>query len=150
MRKLVSIFIFSAALFVGVFFLPVDTPTIYEKIYPDFSQDEMNLLIGKKVSNKADTGQWLGRKYSLDIEFNPRGRKYPLDDKDNMIADVLQDGEKGTVVDLQAVLKDKSVFLQKVMKNCGLLVQWDAKNKDGRDMFSCNRRFTSRAFLEFK
>lgn len=137
MRKLVSILIFSAALFVGVFFLPVDTPTIYEKIYPVFSQDEMNLLIGKKVSNKPVTERW-------------RGWKYPVDDKGSINSVVLQDGETGTVVDLQKVLNGKSLRWQEAMKNCGLLVQWDAKDKDGRDMFTCNNRFTSRAFLKFE
>ncbi len=138
MRKLVSIFAFSSALFAGVFFLPVDIPTLYEKIYPVFGQDEINLLVGKKVTNK------------LSYSARQRGWKFPLDGEEKLIAEVLQNGETGTVVDLQKVLDGKSVGLQKIMKNCGLLVKWDEKSKDGRDMFSCHGRFSSRAFLEFE
>jgi len=137
MRKLVSIFVFFAALFVGVFLLPVQTPTIYEKFYPALGQDEINSLLGKKIINKSSAGRW-------------RGRKFPLDSEENMIVEVSQNGETGRVVDLQEALEGKSVNLQKVMRNCGLLVKWDKKNKDGRDMFSCHGRFASRVFLEFE
>jgi len=137
MRKLVSIIVFSAALFVGVFSLPVDTPTIYEKFYPTFSQDEINSLIGKRVINRSKTF-WLP------------GRKFPLHNEGNLTTEVLQNGETGRVVDLQKALEGKVVNLQKVMKNCGLLVKWDKKNNDGRDMYSCQGRFSSRVFLKFE
>lgn len=136
MRKLVSIFVFSVALFVGVFLMPVYTPTIYEKLYPTLGQDEINLLLGKRVINKSNTWQL--------------GRKYPLDAEGNMTTEVSQNGETGRVVDLQKLMEGKDVNLQKIMKNCGLLVKWDEKNKRGQDMFSCHGRFASRAFLEFE
>jgi len=135
MRKLVSIFVFSAALFVGVFSIPVYTPTIYEKLYPTLSQDEINSLVGKKVVNRSNT--WWRR-----------GMKYPLEG--NMNGEVSQNGETGRVVDLQKVMKGKDINLQKIMKKCNLLVKWDEKNKRGQDMFSCHGRFASRAFLEFQ
>jgi hypothetical protein len=62
----------------------------------------------------------------------------------------LQNGETGRVVDLQKIMEGKNVNLQKIMKNCGLLVKWDEKNKYGQDMFSCYGRFASRVFLEFE
>jgi hypothetical protein len=136
MRKLVSIFVFSAALFVGVFSIPVYTPTIYEKLYPTLGQDEINLLVGKKVVNKSNIWQ--------------PGRKYPLHNEGNLTTEILQSGETGRVVDFQKVMELKDVNLQKIMKNCGLLVKWDGKNKRGQDMFSCHGRFASRAFLEFQ
>jgi hypothetical protein len=137
MRKLVSIFVFSAALFVGVFSLPVYTPTIYEKLYPAFSQDEVDSFVGKKVTNKTDAWRW-------------RGMKFPLDIKGDSTAEFSQNGETGRVVDVQNEMTGKDIRLQKIMKNCGLLVKWDKKNKDGKDMYSCDGRFSSRVFLEFE
>ncbi len=136
MRKLVSIFIFSAALFVGVFSIPVNTPTIYEKWYPTFGQDEINSLLGKKVVNKSNTWQ--------------PDRKYALDTEGNIPVEILQNRETGRIVDFQKVMAGKNINLQKIMKNCGLLVKWNEKNKRGQDMFSCYGRFASRAFLEFE
>ncbi len=76
--------------------------------------------------------------------------KYSLDEREGIAAEVLENGETGRVVDLQKVMEGKDIGLQRVMKNCGLLVEWDKKNKDGRDMFSCHNRFSSRKFLEFE
>ncbi len=137
MRKLVSIFVFSAALFVGVFSLPIYTPTIYEKLYPVFSQDEINSLVGKKVTNKTVAGRWCGMKFTLD----PEGV---------LTVEFFQNGETGTIVDVQNEMSGKDVMLQKIKKNCNLVVKWDKKNKDGRDMYSCDGRFSSRVFLEFE
>lgn len=143
MIKLVSIFIFSAALFAGVFFLPVETPTIYEKLYPTFSQSEINLLLGKKVINNPSSKSFIGLKY-------PRGMKYTLDSDREVIAEVGRNGETGTVVDLQKFMKVKDRNWQKLLEGCNILVKWDEKSIDGRDMFSCHGRFSRRVFLEFK
>lgn len=140
MRKLASIFVFSAALFVGIFSLPVYTPTIYEKLYPSFSQDEVDSLVGRKVRNKT-------------IDRQRRGMKFPLGIKDakvDLTFEFAQSGETGRIVDLQSEMKGMDVGLKGVVMNCNLLVKWDEKNKDGRDMYSCDNRFTSRVFLEFE
>ncbi len=99
MRKLVSIFVFSATLFVGVFSIPIPTPTIYEKLYPTLGQDEINLLLGKKIVNKSNVWQ-------ID-------RKYPLHSEGNLTTEVLQNGETGEIVDFQKILVGKNVYLQK-------------------------------------
>ncbi|CAN5401243.1 hypothetical protein BH20ACI1_BH20ACI1_02770 [soil metagenome] len=136
MKKLVSVSVFVIALLIGIF-LPINTPTIYEKTYPTFSPNEINLLLGKKVINESNIRQ-------------QRSMKFPLDDVENTSAEILQNGETGRIVNLQRVMEGKDVNLQKIMKNCNLLIKWDKKNKDGIDMFSCYGRFSSRAFLEFE
>ena len=137
MKKLVSISVFAAALLIGVF-LPLNTPTIYEKMYPTFSSDEINSMLGKTVINKSNT-------------WRRRGMKYSLDSAEDMTFEVSQNGETGKVVDLQEVMAGKDVNFQKIMiKGCNLLVKWDEKSKDGKDMFSCDGRFSSRVYLEFK
>lgn len=139
MQKLVSIFIFSAALFVGVFSIPIYiyTPTVYEKLYPTLGQDEINSLLEKRVTDRSTT-------------WGDRGRKFPLDIEGDMSVEILQNGETGRVVDLQKIMDGKDVNLQKLMKNCGLLVKWDKQNKNGEDMFSCYGRFASRVYLNFE
>lgn len=126
MRKLVSIFIFAAALFVGLFSAPPDTPTLYEKIYPSFSQSEANSLFGRRVRNKFFSQRFVGM-------------KYPMNKAGKMVAEKVQIGETGQVVGLY---KRDIGF--------GLLVKWDEQNKDGEDMFSVDNRFSSRVFLEFQ
>lgn len=137
MKKLVSISVFAAAFLIGGF-LPISTPTIYEKIYPKFSNKEINSLLGRKVINESNN-------------WRQRDMKFPLDNVENTSAEILQNGETGTVVDVQKVLEGKDTNLQKIVtKSCNLLVRWDKKNKDGIDMFSCYGRFSSHAFLEIE
>ena len=143
MRKLVSIFVFSVALFVGVFFLPANNPTIYEKLYPSLNSDEINLLLGKRVINNSGKKSFVGFMY-------PLGMKYTLDADTRMMAEVGRSGETGEVVNLQEFMKVNDPAWQKLLKDCNLLVKWDEKNEDGRDMFSCHGRFSSRVFLEFE
>lgn len=126
MRKLVSIVIFATALFVGTFFSSEETPTIYEKIYPNFSKKEANFLLGKRVKNKFSSDRVLGM-------------KYPLDAETNFIAEKTQIGETGEVIALQQI---NDGFI--------LLIKWDKQNKLGKDMFSYDGRFSSRLFLEFE
>ena len=126
MRKLVSTFIFSSALLVGVFSVPPDTPTLYEKIYPSFSQSEANVLLGRRVRNK-----FLSKRFV--------GMKYPINTPEKFAAEKLRMGETGQVVGLY-----------KRDVGFGLLIKWDEQNKDGEDMFSVDNRFSSRAFLEFE
>ncbi|MCY7347788.1 MAG: hypothetical protein LH614_16440 [Pyrinomonadaceae bacterium] len=143
MNKLVSIVVFSAALFVGVFCLPANTPTIYEKLYPSLSSDEINLLLGKRVINNSGKKNFAGFMY-------PLGMKYTLDADAKMMAEVGRNGEMGEVVSLQEFMKVKDPAWRKLLKDCNLLVKWDEKNEDGRNMFSCHGRFSSRIFLEFE
>ena len=143
MRKLISIFVFSAALFIGLFALPINTPTVYEKLYPSLSQNEVNLLLGKKVVNNSGNKSFVGLKY-------PLGMKYTLDSSAKVTAEVGRSGEMGVVVDLQKFMKVRDPDWEKLLVNCNLLVKWNEKNIDGRDMFSCHGRFSSRVFLEFK
>ncbi len=143
MRKLVSIFVFSTALFVGVFSSPVYTPTIYEKLYPAFSQDEVDSLVGKKVTNTNS-------RVRRGMTFQIYTMKFQLDTKGVLNAEFAQSGETGKIVDVRNEMRGKDVRLQEIMKNCNLLVKWDAKNKDGQDMYSCDDRFSSRVFLEFE
>lgn len=140
MRQLVSIFVFSAALFVGIFSLPVYTPTLYEKLYPFFSRDEVDSLVGKRVTNKTDAWRRRGMKYSLDTKGVPIVLNFEF----------AQSGETGRIVDVQNEMRGKDVTLQEILKNCNLIVKWDEKNKDGLDMYSCDNRFSSRVFLKFE
>ncbi len=143
MRKIVSIFIFSAALFIGTFFVPVNTPTLHEKLYPSLSPSEINLLLGRKVTNNPGDKSFGGLMY-------PLGTKYTLDADGDMMAEVGRNGETGEVVNLEEFMKVKDTNWQKLLEECNLLVKWDEKNEDGRDMFSCHGRFSSRVFLEFE
>jgi len=126
MRKLVSIFIFPATLFVGLFSVPPDTPTLYERIYPSFSQAEANPLLGRRVRNKFFSQRFVGMKYPM----NTNGKR---------VIEKVQVGETGQVVGLY---KRDIGF--------GLLIKWDEQNKDGEDMFSVDNRFSARVFLEFE
>ena len=128
MRKLVSIFVFSSAIFVGLFTAPVENPTLYEKIYPNFSEKEANLLLGRQVVNKYSSTQkaLVGMKYSLNVE-------------EDFIAEKVKLGEKGEVVNISA-MPDGYI----------LIIRWDEKDKYGRDMSSYDGRFSSRVFLEFQ
>ncbi len=128
MRKLVSAFIFSAALFIGLFAAPVENPTIYEKFYPLFSRSEADNLLGRRVVTKySDTQKALV------------GMKYSLNAQENFIMEKVQIGETGQVV---AVGESENGFY--------LQIKWDEKDKYGRDMFSYDKRFSSRVFLEFE
>lgn len=140
MRKLVSIFVFFAALFIGVLVFPADNPTISEKIYPSFSQKEINLLLGRRVVNNPANKSFGGFKY-------PLGMKYTLDAEGEVMAEVGKNGETGEIVNLQEFMKVKNPDWQKLLEGCNLLVKWDEKSIDGRDMFSCHGRFSSRVFL---
>ncbi len=126
MRKLFSIFIFAAALFGGLFSVPSDTPTLYERIYPSFSQSEANSLLGKRVRNKFFSQRFVGM-------------KYPMNTTGKMAAEKVKIGETGQVVGLY-----------KRDVGFGLLVKWDEQNKNGDDLFSVDNRFSSRVFLEFQ
>ncbi len=126
MRKTVSILIFSAALFIGTFLVPVNTPTIYEEIYPLFSREEANHLLGKRVRNKFFSEEFAGM-------------KIPLNAEENFISEKVEVGETGQVVALQEI---NHGFI--------LVIKWDKQNKFGRDMFSYDGRFSSRVFLEFE
>ncbi len=126
MRKLVSIFIFSATLFIGLFSVPPDTPTLYERIYPSFSQSEANSLLGRRVRNKFFSQRFVGM-------------KYPMNTNGKLTSEKVQIGETGQVVGLY---KREVGF--------GLLVKWDEQSKDGEDLFSVDNRFSSRVFLEFE
>ena len=132
-----------AALFAGLYCLPINNPTIYEKIYPSLSLSEVNSLLGKKVINNSGDKSFIGLHY-------PLGMKYTLDAERNVAAEVGKSGETGIVVDLHEFMKTKDSAWQKLLANCSLLVKWDEKNEDGRDMFSCHGRFSSRVFLEFE
>ena len=137
MKKLVSISAFAAAFLIGGF-LPINTPTIYERMYPTFSNDEINLMVGKRFTYRS--GAW-----------RQRDMKYSLDAPQGMTVEVTQRGETGRIVDLREVMAGKDVNFQKVvMKGCNLLVKWDEKSKDGKDMFSCYGRFSSRVYLEIE
>ncbi len=137
MKKLVSISVFAAAFLIGGFF-PINTPTIYEKMYPTFNSDEINSLLERKVTNESNN-------------WRRRDMKFPLDNVETTSAEILLNGETGTIVDVRKVMDGKDKNLQKLMmKGCNLLVKWDKKNKDGIDMFSCYGRFSSRAFLEIE
>ncbi len=126
MRKLVSIFVFAAALFVGVFSMPMKTPTIYERFYPTFSEKEAKALLGKRVKNKYYSKELVGMKFSLNAETN-------------YISEPVQVGETGEVF-----------MLNPLPNGYGLVIKWDKKDKYGRDMFSYDGRFSSRVFLEFE
>ncbi len=82
MRKLVSIFIFSATLFIGLFSVPPDTPTLYERIYPSFSQSEANSLLGRRVRNKFFSQRFVRMKYPMNTNGNSLVRKYRLAKQD--------------------------------------------------------------------
>lgn len=143
MRKLVSIFVFAAALLIGLFLLPSNTPTVYEKFYPSLSQYEVNSLLGKRVVNNPHEKSFIGLKY-------PLGMKYTLDADKPTIAEIGRAGETGNVVDAREFLKNKNSDWKRLLANCNLLVKWDEKSVDGREMFSCHGRFSSRVFLEFE
>ncbi|MGI8884111.1 MAG: hypothetical protein ACR2IA_07695 [Pyrinomonadaceae bacterium] len=142
MKKLVSISVFMTTLFIGLF-LSTNTPTIYEKLYSQLTQKEVNDLMGKRVINKFNDHNIIGLKY-------PLGMKFTLEPEGNVKAEIVQNGETGTIVDIKKELLMKEHFWREVMKNCGLLVKWDKKNKDGKDMFSCDNRFTKRLFLQIE
>ncbi len=120
------IFIFSATLLVGLFSVPPDTPTLYEKIYPSFSQAEANSLVGRRVRNKFFSERFAGM-------------KYPMHWKEKWVGEKVQIGETGQVVGLY----ERGTGF-------GLRIKWDEQNKDGEDMFSVDNRFSSRVFLEFE
>lgn len=126
MSKLVSIFVFSAALFIGVIVVPIENPTVYEKVYPLFSQSEANSLLGRRVKNKFVSKNFAGMKYSLKAE-------------ENFISEHAQIGETGEIVALQEL--ENGYILQ---------IKWDKQDKYGRDMYSFDQRFSSRLFLEFE
>ncbi len=129
MRKLVSIFIFSATLLFGMLCVPVDTPTLYEKIYSSFSQAEANSLLGRRVRNKFYSERFVGMKYPL----------YTKNTKEKMFGEKVRVGETGQVIGLY-----------ERGDGFGLRIKWDEQNKDGEDMFSIDNRFSSRVFLEFE
>ncbi len=143
MRKLVSIFVFAATLLIGLFLLPSNTPTVYEKLYPSLTQDEVSSLLGKRVANNQDGKSFIGLKY-------PLGMKYTLDADKPGIAEIGRDGETGIVIEVRDFLKTKDRHWQKLLGDCNLLVKWDEKSADGRNLFSCHGRFSSRMFLEFE
>lgn len=142
MKILVSILVFLTALLIGGF-LPTNSPNIYEKIYPDLTQGEINKLIGKRVINKSNLRNIIGLKY-------PSGMKFTLETGENSKAEIAENGETGTIVELDKQLSVREPFWREIMKNCGLLVKWDKKSSAGKDMFSCHDRFTKRLFLEIK
>lgn len=139
MRKLVSFFVFSVALFIGLFSIPLDTPTLYEKLYPSFSQSEADFLLGRRVKNKSLGKAIRGMKYP--VNFNDRFvvMKYPVNKKGKMVSEEVQIGETGQVIGLY-----------KRDVGFGLIIKWDEQNKDGEDMFSVDNRFSSRVFLDFE
>ena len=100
-------------------------------------------MVGKRVVNNPGNKTFVGLK-------RVRGRKYTLDSDRNMIFAYERAGETGIVVDLQEFMKTRDLIWQITFKGCNLLVKWDEKTEDGRDMFSCQSRFWSRAFLEFE
>ncbi len=128
MRKLVSVFVFSVALFIGLFAAPVENPTIYEKVYPLFSRSEADNLLGRRVITKYSSSQkaLVGMKYSLNAE-------------ENFIMEKIQSGETGQVVAVEEL--ENGFYLE---------IKWDKKDKYGRDMFSYGNRFSSRVFWEFE
>lgn len=126
MREIVSMFIFTTALFIGIFSVPVNTPTIYEEIYPLFSRAEANYLLGKRVRNKFFSEEFASI-------------KYPMNAEENFICEKVQTGETGQVIALQEI---NHGFI--------LLIKWDEQNEYGRDMFSYDNRFSSRVFSEFE
>ncbi len=128
MGKIVSIFVFSLSLLAGLFIAPVESPTFYERIYPHFSKAEANYLLGKGVRNKYLSTQkdLVGMKYSLNVE-------------ENFVAEKVQVGETGKVVE---VAEMPNGYI--------LIVKWDQKDEYGRDMFSMDGRFSSRVFLDFQ
>lgn len=93
--------------------------------------------MGEKVINRSNT-EWR------------RDMKFSLDSAENMTSEILQNGETGKVVNVRKVMAGKDVNFQNVMKTCGLLIKWDAKSAERKEMFSCYGRFASRAFLEFE
>ncbi len=80
----------------------------------------------------------------------PLGMKYTLDAEGDVKAECRRNGETGEIVSLQEFMKVKDPIWQKLLEECSLLVKWYEKNEDGRDMFSCHGRFSSRVFLEFE
>ncbi len=126
MLKLVSVFIFSATLLIGLFTVPAETPTTYEKLFPTFSRSEANSLLGRRVKNKFLSKNFAGMKYSLNAE-------------ENFIAEKVQIGEVGQVIALGEL--EDGFYLQ---------IKWDKQDEYGRAMFSYDNRFSSRIFLEFE
>ncbi len=100
MRKLVSIFVFSVALFIGLFSIPSDTPTLYEKIYPSFSQSEADSLLGRRVKNKSLGKTIRGMKYPINFNNRFAVTESPVNKKEKIVSEEVQIGETGQVIGL--------------------------------------------------
>ncbi len=137
MKKLVSISVLIITFMLGAM-SPIDKPTIYERFYPDFSQNEFNSLLGKKVIFKYQ--------YIIGLQ-KYRVVSYPIDAEKNPIH-FLRIGDTGKFVSVEKVLENKNPAWRKIMKNCPLLIKWDEKNAAGKEMFTCADRFTNRVFWE--
>ena len=147
MKKLVSISVLLAAFLIGAM-SPIDKPTIYERFYPDYSQDEINSLVGKRVVHQYTD-------YNF-IRFRHRGIlqsykmvKYPFETERNS-AEFLTNGETGKFIGLEEVLATKNPVWRKVLNQCPLLIKWDKKNTEGKDMYSCSYRFSDRISLKIE
>lgn len=147
MKKLVLISVFFATFLIGAM-SPIDKPNIYERFYPGYSQNEINSLVGKKVVHQYND-------YNF-IKFHRRGilqgyrmMKYPLETERNS-SETLNNGNIGKFISVEEVLVTKNPAWRNVLKNCPLLIKWDEKNADGKEMFSCAYRFADRISLKIE
>ncbi len=91
MYRLVSIFIFSTALLVGRFSVPFTVPTIYENLFPMFSESEASALLGRRVRNSFSSEKFVGMKCAQDAKG-----LLVLDSEYNFTCEKVQIGEMGT------------------------------------------------------